>query len=224
MDAAIVCIAKKTQEVLEESIGHQDNIFTINNGVNVNRFLRPAKDISSQHAFVVTMVAAFRVEKDHGTLLKAMKILPDNYRLRIVGGGPHEVVESVKATCHDLGLDDRVDFMGIRMDVPDILEQSDVVVLSSHWEGFGLAAVEAMAACRPVVATDVGGLRNVVGGAGLLFPHGDEIELAKKVCWLCEHPDEYKEVAIRCQERAKHYDISHTVDQYLDLYKKLCSV
>ena len=105
-----------------------------------------------------------------------------------------------------------------------IIKQCDLFILPSHYEGWGLVIMEADIFKLPVVATDVGGLRNVVGGAGLLFPHGDEIELAKKVCWLCEHPDEYKEVAIRCQERAKHYDISHTVDQYLDLYKKLCSV
>ena len=220
---AIVCIADKAQEVLEDYIGHRDNILTINNGVAIERFIRPVKDISSQNSFIVTMVAAFRVEKDHETLLRAMKMLPQNYRLCFVGGGPREVADSVKAICHELGLDDRVDFMGIRMDVPDILERSDVVVMSSHWEGFGLAALEAMAACRPVVATDVGGLRDIVAGAGLLFPHRDDKELAYSIRWLCEHPDQYREVSIRCQERAKLYDISCTVNQYLNLYNKLFS-
>ena len=218
---AIVCIAEKCKIILEEYIGHQDTIAIINNGVDVKRFLHPIKDISQQDNFIITMVAALRVEKDHETLLKAVKLLPDKYRLRIVGGGPREVADSVKARCHELNLDDRVDFMGLCMDVPNILEQSDVVVLSSHWEGLSLSSIEGMASGRPFIASDVDGLREMVNGAGVLFPHGDEKELAEKIQWLCEHPDEYREVAERCQEKARQYDISVTADKYLELYEKL---
>ena len=120
-----------------------------------------------------------------------------------------------------MGLETRVSFLGVRMDVPDILEQSDVAVLSSHWEGFGLAAVEAMAAGRPLVATDVGGLHDVVSGAGILFPHGDDKALAEKIRHLCEHPDEYRLVAEQCQKRAMKYDISIMARKYLELYKAI---
>lgn len=218
---AIVCIADKSKAVLDEYIGHLDTVVVINNGIDVKRFLHPIKDISLQDTFVITMVAALRVEKDHETLLKAVKLLPQKYRLRIVGGGPPEVADSVKARCHALDLDDRVDFMGMRMDVPDLLEQSDVIVLSSHWEGLSLSSIEGMASGRPFIASDVNGLREIVNGAGLLFPHGDEKELAHKIQWLCEHPDEYREVAERCQEKARQYDISVTADNYLKLYEKL---
>lgn len=218
---AIVCIADRAKGNLENYIGHRENILTINNGVDIKRFLRPIKDISSQENFIVTMVAALRVEKDHSTLLKAMKILPQNYRLRIVGGGPHVVADSVKEECHKLNLDDRVDFMGLRQDIPDILEQSDVNVLSSHWEGLSLSSVEGMASGRPFIASDVDGLRETVGGAGVLFTHGDATELANKIQHLCEHPDEYREVATQCQLKAQQYDISVTATKYLELYKRL---
>lgn len=218
---SIVCIANKSQEILEEYIGHRDSILTINNGVAIEQFLHPIKDISSQNSFIVTMVAALRVEKDHKTLIKAMKILPQNYRLRIVGGGPREVADSVKAICHELGLDDRVDFMGLRSDIPVILEESDVIVLSSHWEGLSLSSIEGMASGRPFIASDVDGLREMVGGVGVLFPHGDDVALAQKIQWLCEHPDEYREIAQRCQEKARQYDISVTASKYLKLYEEL---
>ena len=220
--AAIVCIADKAKKNLEDYTGLKKNIITINNGVDISRFIRPIKDISSQDSFTVTMVAALRVEKDHATLLKAIKRMPNNYRLRIVGGGPHEVAESVKNLCHELGLDDRVDFMGLRQDIPEILEQSDINVLSSHWEGLSQSSIEGMASGRPFIASDVDGLREMVSGAGVLFPHGDDKELANKIQWLCEHPDEYREVATCCQEKARQYDISVTASKYLDLYKKLC--
>ena len=220
----IVCIADKAKDNLVAYTGRKDNIITINNGVDINRFVHPIKDISGQKSFIVTMVAALRIEKDHETLLKALRLLPQNYRLRIVGGGPHEVADSVKSICHELGLDDRVEFMGLRQDIPEILEQSDINVLSSHWEGLSLSSIEGMASGRPFIASDVDGLREMVGSAGILFPHGDDEELASKIQWLCEHPDEYREVATRCQDKARRYDISTTVNRYLDLYKRLCHV
>ena len=61
----------------------------------------------------------------------------------------------------------------------------------------------------------------MVSGAGLLFPHGDEKALAEKIQWLCENPDEYRQVAQRCQERAMKYDISVMARKYLDLYKRI---
>ena len=221
--AAIICIADKARNNLENYIGKREGIFTISNGVDTKHFIRPVKDISGQKQFVITMVAAIRAEKDHATLIKSMTHLPENYRLQIVGDGERENRERVQSLCSNLELDSRVSFLGVRQDVPDILEQSDVVVLSSHWEGLSLSSIEGMASGRPFVASDVDGLREMVGGAGVLFTHGDDKDLAEKIQWLCEHPDKYKQVATRCQEKAKQYDISVMARKYLDLYEELLS-
>lgn len=217
----IICIADKTRNNLERHIGHQSKICTIYNGIDVSRFIKPVKDITAKIRFDIVMVSAFREQKDHVTLLKAMRHLPDNYLLKLVGSGPKEQVSYVKEKCKDYGLDDRVEFMGVRQDVPEIMEQSDVVVLSSHWEGLSLSSIEGMASGRPFVASDVDGLREMVGGAGVLFDHGDERDLAQKIQHLCEHPNEYRDVAQRCQEKARQYDISIMADKYLRLYKTL---
>ncbi len=217
--ARIICISEQTRKNLEDYIGKKENICTICNGVDTQRFIRPIKEISGQGDFVVTMVAGLRMEKDHETLLRAMTRLPRNYRLQIVGSGDKE--QALKALCNELKLDDRVDFMGVRMDVPDILEQSDIVVLSSHWEGLSLSSIEGMASGRPFIASDVDGLREVVEGAGLLFPHGDDQRLAQEIMQLCENPQFYKEVATKCQQRAKQFDISVMAKQYVNLYKSL---
>ena len=217
--AAIVCISDLTRHNLEQYLGTDWPMHTIYNGVDTKRFARPVKDISGQQDFVVTMVAAFRPQKDQDTLIRAFTHLEPNYRLQLVGGGQRG--EELKALCRELGLEDRVQFLGVRMDVPDIMEQSDVIVLSSHWEGFGLAAVEGMASGRPMVATDGDGLRDIVGGAGVLFQPGDDQELASAIKRLCEIPDYYRQVALACQERAQHYDISVMADGYSNLYRTL---
>ena len=165
------------------------------------------------------MVAGLRIEKDHETVLKAMTHLPDNYSLRLVGDGVK--ADTLKKMTTDLGLDDRVTFMGVRQDVPDILEQSDIVVLSSHWEGLSLSSIEGMASGRPFVASDVDGLHEMVSGAGVLFEHGNDKDLAEKIQWLCEHPEEYRKVAQCCQDKARQYDISVMAEKYLKLYNRL---
>lgn len=217
--AAIVCISDLTRHNLEQYLGTDWPMHTIYNGVDTKRFARPVKDISGQQDFVVTMVAAFRPQKDQDTLIRAFTHLEPNFRLQLVGGGQRG--EELKALCRELSLEDRVQFLGVRMDVPDIMEQSDVIVLSSHWEGFGLAAVEGMASGRPMVATDGDGLRDIVGGAGVLFQPGDDQELASAIKRLCETPDYYRQVALACQERAQHYDISVMADGYSNLYRTL---
>lgn len=216
---AVICISEKARNSLENYIGKRENILTINNGVDVKRFLCPIKDVSSQESFIVTMVAGFRAAKDHDTLLRAMTYLPVNYHLQLVGRGSRE--EELKMQVRELGLTQRVVFMGMRSDVPEILEQSDVIVLSSHWEGLSLSSVEGMASGRPFIASDVDGLREVVGGAGVLFPHGDDKSLAESIQRLCENPVYYREVAEACQNRAKQYDISLMAESYNKLYQSL---
>ena len=218
---AIVCIANQTFNNLAQYIGDCSRLETIFNGVDVSRFIRPIGKISTKQGFVITMVAAFRPQKDYDTLLRAMTHLPSNYRLWIVGGGDPNESGRVKLYCTQLGLDERVDFLGVRPDVPDILEKSDIIVLSSHWEGLSLSSIEGMASGRPFIASDVDGLHEIVKGSGILFSEGDDRNLAASIQNLCENPETYHHIAQSCQERARQYDISVMADKYLKLYKKL---
>lgn len=217
--SSIVCISDQTYKNLNDYIGAKDKIRTIYNGVGITRFLKPIKNIEGQGQFVITMVAAFREQKDHDTLLKAVALLPNNYSLRLVGHGDTEL--KVKQNCSELGIEQKVTFMGLRMDVSDILESSDVIVLSSHWEGLSLSSIEGMASGRPFVASDVDGLHEIVSGAGILFPQGDENALSNAIRELCENPAYYKQVAQSCQERAKNYDITKMAQAYHELYESL---
>lgn len=219
--SAVVCIADQTRDNLIDYIGPVKELHTIYNGVNISRFKHPIKDIEGNTHFTISMLAAFRDQKDHETLLRAMCHLPEAYHLQLVGGGSDKRISELKELCRSLKIDQRVAFLGVRTDVPDILEQSDIVVLSSHWEGLSLSSIEGMASGRPFIASDVDGLREFVKGAGILFPHGDDRVLARHIQDLCEHPDLYRKVAAQCQEKAAQFDISVMAQKYLDLYKSL---
>ena len=104
-----------------------------------------------------------------------MSELPNNYSLQIVGDGPRRPI------LEKLAEEKNVEFLGIRTDIPDILSSTDIVVLSSHWEGLSLSSIEGMASGRPFIASDVDGLHEMVNGAGVLFPDGDHIALASAI-------------------------------------------
>lgn len=216
---SIICISEQPAENLRRHIGHKDNIIVINNGVDVDNFIQQVKDISKQNTFVVTQVSSFNDAKDQDTLIKAIKELPDNYMLQLVGDGERR--QKMQDLAKELEVSEHVDFLGIRSDIPDILKKSDIVVLSSHWEGLSLSSIEGMASGRPFIASDVDGLHEIVKDSGILFPHGDFHALALFIRQLCEDPQYYREVAKRCQTKAKQFDISIMAHNYNELYQSL---
>lgn len=213
---SIISISQKATDNLIAFIGNKYKICTIENGIDLSKFklLSPA-NFNSRNK-IITMIAGFREQKDQDTLIKALSLLPQEYKLWLVGDGERRSILENLVT--ELNLGSRVKFWGVRSDIPQILEKSHIVVLSSHWEGFGLAAVEAMGAGRPVVASDVDGLREVVGGYGILFPHQDAKTLANEIKSLCENEDKYNEVSLACHEKAKQYDINIMAEKYSNLY------
>lgn len=217
----IICISDKVKENLATYLGVDKNMVTIYNGIDCAKYGRakPYQELRESGKVIVTMVAGFRYQKDQDTLIKAVARLPENYELWLIGDGERrQVLENLAI---GKGVSDRVQFWGIRDDIPEMLKTSDIIVMSSHWEGFGLAAVEGMAVGNPVVASNVPGLAEVVGRAGVLFPHGDDKVLADMISRLVNDEVYYHHVADRCRSRAAHYDISYTVNAYLKVYNEM---
>ncbi len=100
-----------------------------------------------------------------------------NVELLLVGDGVKR--PDLERLAAELKIVERVRFLGNRSDVPDILAAADIYIQPSRWDGFGIAALEAMAAGLPVVVSNVPGLRDVVGDAGLLFEAGSVSELTR---------------------------------------------
>ena len=219
----IVSISLEVDTAIKLHLFEKDAKFCIiNNGINLSNFNKTldkkAKEVEKTKITII-QVAGFREEKDQATVIRALQYLPENVTLLLVGEGKNRI--DCENLVKELNLLDKVLFLGIRTDVPELLESSYIVVVSSHWEGFGLTAVEGMAAGKPVVASNVPGLNNIVNEAGLLFTQGDEKDLAKKIQSLIDNPDFYNKIAQNCKERAKLYDINTMVDKYFELYKML---
>jgi len=135
------------------------------------------------------MVARFQEQKDHATLINALAGLQDlDWRMELVGDGPG--MEMEKKRVRDLGLEERIDFTGQQLDVPERMERSDIYLLISHWEGFPRSIIEAMRAGLPVIASDVGGCRESVmeGQTGFLVSRGGEEVLRDRIAQLIRDP------------------------------------
>lgn len=221
----VICISDSTEQNLRDFIKDGSNkISTILNGIDVKRYSQAVpidKSTITNHPErkVIAMVAGFRYQKDQETLIRSFNYLSEEYELWLIGDGERRSM--IEQCIKDNKLENRVLLLGIRSDIPSILKSVDVVVQSSHWEGFGLAAVEGMAAEKPVIASDVEGLAQVVEGAGVLFPLGDDKKLADIIKQLMEDKTYYQQVAAKCWKRAQMFDIQKMVDAYNEVYMGL---
>lgn len=217
----VVCISELTKKNLIQHIGSsfEDKCVIIYNGIDLKTFVGISSSPITNEKKVL-MVSAFREQKDQKTLIKAMKDLPSDYVLELAGGGEEHLIDDCKQLVHELQLDGRVEFLGVRTDIPALLSMANVVVLSSHYEGLSLSSLEGMASGKPFVASDVEGLHDIVGGYGVLFPHGDSKVLATEIRKLCEDEIYAEEVAGRCMERAKMFDVETMAQNYWCLYQK----
>lgn len=138
---------------------------------------------------LIVTVARLHPQKDLSTMLGALQGMDDSAVLAVIGEGPLE--QELKEEARSRGIDKRVRWLGFRSDVADIIAAADVFALSSLWEAVPLAAQEAVQLGTAVVATDVGGLDELIadGSSGRLVPKGDEVALASALREALESTD-----------------------------------
>lgn len=214
----IISISQQTQEALQSWLQSTDCRFVvIDNGVDVMRFSSQQRPIISKS---LIMVSRFVASKDQETLIRAMKMVDRRAVLRLVGDG--ENLQHCKTVAEEIGVSDRVEFLGARSDIAELIAESYIGIQSSNWEGFGLTAVEIMAAGKPVIASRVDGLKQVVDGAGIVFDRGDVEQLAQAITLLLEDKQYYGIVSAACKQRALTYDIMVMAKRYRAVYENLC--
>lgn len=229
----IICISAIAEQKLREYMGGEwlypeckkyHKISTINNGVDVEAIHKAEADDglvkAKENRIAILMVAGFRDAKDQDTIVRALSRL-DRNSFEVWFAGIGERKATVQGLAERLGVADRVRFLGMRTDVPNVLKAADIIVMSSHWEGLSLSNIEGMSAGKPFIASDVNGLREVTKDYGLLFPEGDDDALAKEIQRLADDHEHYKSIADRCYRRAMQYDIADTADKYDQTYSML---
>lgn len=224
----IIACADKAQETFTQIFPKIKHVCAINNGVDTQKF-RNANPYTKQDAFgieeeifVVTMVSRFSQVKRQDTLIKAISKLPSKFHACLVGGDPSDkILMEDQKLAGVLGVTNRIHFMYLRPDVPQILKTSDAIVMSSEYEGLSLSSIEGMSVGKPFIATDANGLREVVGGAGELFEISNSDQLAKIISRLASDKEYYNKVATRCLNRASEYDINIMVEKYMNIYREV---
>ena len=141
------------------------------------------------------------------------------FSVAIAGDGP--LFEELRQLMSVLGVDlDRVSFLSIREDIVELMSAADVFVLSSAWEGFGLVVAEAMAMQRVVVATDCGGVREVLGDCGFLVPPHNPKKLAHSLMSALKLTEpQCREIGLAARYRIEsRYSIDDAAKRWLGLY------
>ena len=155
----IISISKGTEDSLKAWLQADDNRFvTVYNGINTVHF-RDAIGYVRNDLFktytdkdvLLCMIGSFTKQKNHEFMIDVLEKLPERYKLILLGEGKLE--KEVREYVHKKNIEERVMFMGFRKDVAEIIKTSDMVVIPSIWEGFGLIAVEAMACGKQVVCS-----------------------------------------------------------------------
>lgn len=176
-------------------------------------------------ARVVGVVARLDPIKEHGTLLRAAAMLRTRWpSLHVVIVGDGESRGSLEQMCAALGIADRVHFAGYRPNIPNLNHAFDVAVLCSRSEGFPNTIVEAMAAGRPVVASQVGGIADAVihGRTGLLVPAGDALAFAAAIATFLSNRDLAERMGDAGRRRARmEFDASSAIARLEALYESL---
>jgi glycosyltransferase involved in cell wall biosynthesis len=193
LSTRIVLVAKALRARFDRIAGGDEKFITIYNGLDVKNFrapeaFPPAARMPEDTVRPVTIVSTGRIEPQKGQkdLVDACSLLTDRIGLRLILVG--EIVDKEYArACEEMakerGMQDRVTLTGYREDIAEILQDADIFVLASTGEAFSRAVIEAMAAGKPVVATDVGGTKEAVedGVTGFLVPPGKRETMAERI-------------------------------------------
>jgi glycosyltransferase involved in cell wall biosynthesis len=205
-----------------------ERVIAVPTGINLTRFdpgraglvdMRARLGIAAD-AFVVGIVAVLRKNKGHRFLIQAVEHLVREFpalRLLIVGDGPQE--RNIRNLIGELRLESHVIMAGNQDDIPSVLKAIDVFVLPAQEEALGTALIEATAMGVPVIATKVGGIPEVLGDAGLLFPSEDVDALVGCLRTLLTTPSLLAQMRERGMRRARElYDEGSMVRRTEELY------
>jgi len=223
----IIAVSHAVKRDLSEQGIDPKRIVVVQNGIDVNRVEgnnrnREVESKRNQNYPIVGTITRLSPQKDVATLLRmASQVIKEVPKTEFIIVGDGEQRGKLQTLAGNLGLHDHVTFLGYRQDAQDILRIFDVFVLSSLWEGLPIVVLEAMAAEKPVVATAVDGVTEVVedGNTGFLVKPQRPDLLAKSVIELINNPDQAKTMGERGRERIEgFFSITRVINTVEQIY------
>lgn len=199
----------------------------IPNGVDLERF-GAASDWRERNGYaaddlLIVSVARLEPQKNPLGLIEAFAAAGQDRPWRLLLAGDGRMRSAAQKRAEELGVERRVDFLGIRTDIPELLAACDVFVLASDWEGSPIAVIEAMASGLPVVATAVGGVPELVedGVTGALVPPGETAAFARSLARLANDPEARRRMSGRARGRAARFSVRTMIDGYSALFERV---
>lgn len=213
-----------TEALIAKGAFSENNVITVHNGIDLRKFEKNHENIDlNKHVLNFISVGRLNDQKDYPNLINAFAILKKsndyNIKLSIVGHG--ELKPQVEALIKELELDKDITLLGRRSDISELLNASDIFVIASKFEGFGLVVAEAMACECYVVATDSGGVAEVMGDTGKLVPIKNSLALANAMKEALElnvvdRIQNNKKARVRVEQL---FSLESSVQKWLALYE-----
>lgn len=213
------------QDTMRHQIVPEHRLRFIGNGIDVALFHPCRRDPAGDRPPTITCVARMEAVKNHLQLLEAAQLLHErglDFRVRLVGDGP--LREPYEAFCDRAGIRSKIEFVGYCDDVPAVLADTDIAVLTSVKEGIPRAVIEPMAMGLPVVATRVSGTREVVrdGETGILVELGDATALANALQRLLADAALREKLGARGRQIAEaDFDEQRVIERLAEMYGEL---
>jgi glycosyltransferase involved in cell wall biosynthesis len=240
-DAVFFVTDALRQQAIDLGIGRPETFQVAYSGIDIERYAAPSREARLGHRGaaprlpVVAMIARLAPGKGHDTFVEAISQAVDRLsgtRFWLVGDG--ESTEDIRTEIRERGLADRVELLGKRDDVPELLAEVDVVVRmldrkAVYREGIPRTIIESLAAGKAVIAADVGGVREILdhGRNGIVIPPNDARALAEALVHVCSDPALRDRLSITAQESVGsrfHYRtmVRQIHDTYLQLADRAC--
>jgi len=226
----VTAVSSFLKKATYDNFSIQKDIEVIYNFIDFDKFRKTNKDhfkkaIAPNGEKIVTHISNFRkVKRAEDAVYIFQKIyekIPS--KLLMIGDGPERA--NIEKTCRDIGLCDEIRFLGKQGAVEELLSISDLFLLPSSNESFGLAALEAMALEVPIISTNVGGIPevNIDGVTGYLSEVGDIDKMAANAIAILSDPETHLEFRKNAMAKAREFDVHKIVPEYIKLYEQVLS-
>ena len=194
----------------------------IPNGIQMKEF---ELELPKFERFSFLCIGRLKIPKNQSALIKAAKELVDkgyDFEVLLVGEGPDK--EMLEQEVKELGLENTVTFLGLRKDIPQLLNQGHALVLCSLWEGLPNVLLEAAASSLPIITTAVGSIPELMDNDNLGYIIPDSSKLSEKMIEVMDNYEEAKQRGIRFKNKMKkQFDMDIVTQQYEDLYTNLAN-
>ncbi len=227
----IICVSDAIATIAKQTVSRPEIVKTIHSGIDFSRFSDKPKSFYIHDAYgldrkfkLVANVSAVAPHKDYPTFLRtAARILSSQHDVHFLIVGDGKLMVQIKDLAMQLGIEKHITFTGFRKDIPDLLRELDVFLITSETEGLGTTIIDAMYNHIPVVATAAGGIPELVqdGVTGFLCPVKDVNALADRVVRLLEKPELAAAFGQNAMKKALNFSKEIMASKILHIYREV---